>query len=69
MFAAGRRLSLSEIKTRDRRSNQPISMIALDLADEAEAWAVAKNLAQNLGRTVTVRDAAGNICAIRSIKA
>jgi hypothetical protein len=33
------------------------SMIALDLHDEEEALALAKRLAEQTGRTVTVRDA------------
>jgi hypothetical protein len=38
-----------------------LSMIALDLDNAEEAIALAKLLAKQTGRTVTVRDADGNI--------
>jgi hypothetical protein len=38
-----------------------LSMIALDLADEEEAMVLARRLAKHTGRTVTVRDASGEI--------
>ena len=38
-----------------------VSLITLDLADPAEALAVARRLAQETGRVVTVRDAHGEV--------
>jgi hypothetical protein len=38
-----------------------LSMIALDLADAEAAFAVAKRIAEQTGRTVTVRDADGKV--------
>jgi DNA-binding LacI/PurR family transcriptional regulator len=37
------------------------SMIAVDLDDTKEAFALAKRLAEQTGRTITVRDADGQI--------
>jgi hypothetical protein len=37
------------------------STVALDLADAEEALVVAKQMAEHTGRTVTVRDAEGEI--------
>jgi hypothetical protein len=36
-----------------------LSMMVVDLADEAEALALAKRIADQTGRTVSVRDARG----------
>ena len=36
-------------------------MVTLDLADAEEALAVAKRMAEKTGRTVTVRDADGEV--------
>jgi hypothetical protein len=38
-----------------------LSMIAVDLADTKEVFALAKRLAEQTGRTITVRDADGQI--------
>jgi hypothetical protein len=44
-------------------SGAKVSMIALDLDDPDEALAVAEQVAQQTGRTVTIRDAKGEIIA------
>ena len=42
-------------------SGAKISMVALDLADAEEALALARRMAEQTGRTVTVRDADGEV--------
>jgi hypothetical protein len=42
-------------------SGVKLSMVALDLADAEEALALARRMAEHTGRTVTVRDADGEI--------
>jgi len=43
------------------KSGAKLSTIALDLADADQALAVARQMAEHTGRTVTVRDADGEI--------
>ena len=42
-------------------SGAKLSMVALDFADAEEAMVLARRMAEHTGRTVTVRDADGEI--------